>query len=251
MILAVALQDFGGHPGIFDIESNDQMIVDDLVQGAVGWDLSIVGRPDVLDVNFFGGLVGHRFFRCRAFLPLGHRCLPEAAPFHQFGRLTRFGNVFPWGRGPAMVGEMGANLTACVARLHFRKARSARYRVTESALLKIDGCGSHESSSGSRQSRTAGRRVGKRNRGRFRQTRNILINNAFFCSAAIGTDLRLVAEMSQEAQNVGVLVDSNLPSRRNAYKQKQNSHRGISAYIMAGARPSGAERQIRSREFGD
>src|SRR5262245_16488440 len=54
----------------------------------------------------------------------------------------------------------------------------------------------------------------------------------------------------KKTKNVGVSVDSNLPQRRNAYKQNQNSHRGISAYIMAGARPSGAERQIRSESLG-
>ena len=64
-ILTVSLEHFAGHTEIFDIEGNDQMIVDDLVQSSVGGNFLIVGSPGMLEVNFLGGLVGHRSSRCR------------------------------------------------------------------------------------------------------------------------------------------------------------------------------------------
>ena len=142
---------------------------------------------------------------------------------------------------------------ARVARLHFRKARSARYRVTKSACSNrwLRRPMNRAAARHQARIRAAGRRVGKQNRGRFRQRHNILINNVFSVPQQSERASDSWRKCHKKAKNVGVLVDSNLPSRRNAYKQNQNSHRGISAYIMAWARPSGAERQIRSREFGD
>src|SRR5262245_22998348 len=121
------------------------MIVDDLVQGPVGRNLSIVGCSDMLDVNFF---VGHRFCRCCVLSPLRHRLFTRggalspvwAAPF-DFEILSA-----PTGDDR---GKIGYNWKACVARLHFRNGCSA-VSSDRIGLLKIDGCGSHESTSGTR-----------------------------------------------------------------------------------------------------
>ena len=60
----------------------------------------------------------------------------------------------------------------------------------------------HESSSSARQGAWLGqkKRVGERNRGRWRQRRNMLIDNAFYGATLGGMGYRLVAEMSQEDQ---------------------------------------------------
>jgi hypothetical protein len=88
-----------------------------------------------------------------------------------------------------------------MARLHFRKARSARYRVTESAcigLLKSMALTAHKSSSDSVSGPRPGsrQRIGEQNRKPWRQRRNLLIDNVFLAQ----TMSRLVAEMSQEDQ---------------------------------------------------
>src|SRR5262245_4971784 len=104
------------------------MIVDDLVQGPVGWNLSIVGCPDMLDVNFFGGLVGHRFSRCRVLSPLRHRL------FTRGGALSPVWALPLPSRGPdsRWSKKIRSNWWGLYARLHFRKASSARYRMKES-----------------------------------------------------------------------------------------------------------------------
>src|SRR5262245_49857546 len=128
-ILAVALQDFCGHPGIFNIESNDQMIVDDLVQGPVGRDLSIVGCPDMLDVNFF---VGHRFCRCRVLSPLRHRLFTRGGALSPVWAVpTAFGIAGPdnrWSERAQLVGLCGSAALP--------QSPSGTYRLTESACSK-------------------------------------------------------------------------------------------------------------------
>src|SRR5262245_19408611 len=106
------------------------MIVDDLVQGPVGRDLSIVGCPDMLDVNFF---VGHRFCRCRVLSPLRHRLF------------TRGGALSPVWAVPTAFGISGLVWLGCSSTKPVRHVSIDRI-----GLLKIDGCGSHESTSGSR-----------------------------------------------------------------------------------------------------
>src|SRR5262245_50240750 len=121
------------------------MIVDDLVQGPVGRELSIVGCPDMLDVNFF---VGHRFSRCRVLSPLRHRLF------------TRGGALSPVCAAPlasgfasaATVGgrKIGSNWRlvwlACTSQSPFRAVSKERI-----GLLKLMAAPAHESSSGSRQ----------------------------------------------------------------------------------------------------
>jgi hypothetical protein len=136
------------------------MIVDDLVQGAVGWDLSIVGRPDMLDVNFFGGLVGHRFFRCRLFCLSAIAVYQRQRPFTSLGGSSHFRNVF--GAGLAMTGKMGGELEGSCGSVALPQGPFRALSGDRIGLLKSRAAAAHESSSDSTLSPRPGRGTARR-----------------------------------------------------------------------------------------